>query len=116
MSAVRKRQKFMQEDVKPVGLRWQVNVSGFDLSGLRHHAIHLAPLRIPTDEAWHSPRRIAPEILQQCRARSGIFDQDGSGPVLRGKARDLAAKIRVLEPGAEPVDEVVVRLDDPPSR
>ena len=61
-------------------------------------------------------RRIAPEILQQCHARSGILDQDGSGIVLRREARELAAKIRVLEPGAEHVDEVIVRLDDPPSR
>ena len=116
MAAGRECQKFMQEGVEPVGLLWQKDVSSFDLRGLRHHAIHLAPLQLPTDGARHSRRRIAPEILQQCHARSGILDQDGSGTVLGGEARHLAAKIRVLEPGAEHVDEVVVRLDDPPSR
>ncbi|HMF22544.1 MAG TPA: hypothetical protein VKG24_10510 [Pseudolabrys sp.] len=36
--------------------------------------------------------------------------------MLRGEARDLAAKIRVRQPIAEHVDEVVVGLDDPPGR
>src|SRR5258705_8756768 len=93
-----------------------MDVSIFDLGGLRHHAIYLAPLWLPTDRARQSPRRIAPQILQKCHARSGIFDQDGFGTVLRGETRELAAKIRVLEPGAEHVGEVVVRLDNPPSR
>ena len=35
--------------------------------------------------------------------------------MLGREARELAAKIMVFEPGAEHVDEVVVRLDDPPS-
>ena len=116
MSSVRKCQQFMQEGVEPVGLPWQMDVSCFDLGRLRHHAIRFASLRLPTDRAWHSPRQIAPEILQERHAGARILDQDGSGTVLRRETRDLAPKVGVLEPGAEHVDEVVVRFDDPPSR
>ena len=105
MSPIWKCQQFKQEGVEPVGFAREMDVSGFDLGGLRHHAIHLAPLRLPTDGAWHSPRQIAPEILQERHAGAGILDQDGSGTVLRCQARELAPKIRVLEPGAEHVDE-----------
>jgi hypothetical protein len=55
-------------------MRMQMDVPRFDLGRLRYHAIRFAPLRLSTDWAWHSLRQIAPQVLQQRRARSGIFD------------------------------------------
>ena len=104
MSSVWKCEQFKQESVKPIGLPREMHVSCFDFGRLRHHAIRLASLRLLTERAYHSPRQIAPEILQERHPRARILDQDGSGTMLRGQTRDLAPKVGVLEPGAEHVE------------
>ena len=104
MSPIWKCEQFKQEGVKPVGFAWEMDVSCFDLGRLRHHAIRFAALRFPTDRAWHALRQVAPEILQQRHAGTGILDQDGSGTVLRRETGDLAPKVGVLEAGAEHVE------------
>src|SRR5712671_4487659 len=91
-----------------------MDVSRFDLGRLRLHAIRFAPLRLLTERACHSPRQIAPEILQERHAGAGTLDQDGSGTVFRRETGDLAPKVGVLEAGAEHVEKVIVRFDHLP--
>ena len=104
MSPIRKCEQFKQEGVEPVGLLWQMDVSCFNLGRLRHHAVRFASFRFPTKRAWHPPRQIAPKILQERHAGTRILDQDGSGTMLRRETSELAAKVGVLEAGAEHVE------------
>src|SRR5262245_58498802 len=60
-----KCQQFKQECVEPISLAREIDVSCFDFGRLRRHATCLIPLRLATDRAYHSLRRIAPEILQE---------------------------------------------------
>src|SRR6266498_2621232 len=113
MPPIWKCEEFNQKGVKPVNLPWEMDVSCFDLGRLGHHAIRFASLGLLTDRACHPSRQIAPEILQERHARPRILNQDGSGAMPRREISKLASKVGVLEPGAEHVDEVVVRFDHP---
>jgi hypothetical protein len=81
MFAARKGEQLKQEAVEPFGVPRQVDMSGFNLGGLRRHAVSLAALRVVADWTVHARWRIALQVLQQ--RRSGFLDQDGVGAVLR---------------------------------
>src|SRR2546425_2806269 len=91
-----------------------MDLSCFDLSRLRHHAIRFAPLRLLTERPCHPPWQIAPEILWERHTGACVLDQDGTGPMRRRETSEVAPKIGVLQPRAEHVDDVVVGLNYPP--
>src|SRR5262245_47848353 len=103
VSAVRKRQQFMQQRREPIGFPRQVDMPRLDLGRLRDHAIRLAALRLLADWACHSLRQILPQILQQRHARPRILDQDRTGPMRRRELANLSSKVGILKSVAENV-------------
>ena len=94
----------------------EVDVAGFDLGRLRHHAVRLAALRLLTNRARHARRGVAPQVLQERHAGAGILDQDGFGAVLAARLATLRRRSGYSRPAAKHVDEVVIRLDHLPRR
>ena len=112
---MRKGEQLKQEAIEPFGVPPEVDLSGFDLGRLRRHPLSLAALWFQADRAVHAGRCIALQVLQERHAGAGFLDQDGFGTVLGGQAGNLAPEIGVLEPAAEHIDQVKIRLDDTPS-
>jgi hypothetical protein len=100
-----------QEAVEPIGVLGQVNMSRFDFGRLGHHPIGFAAVRFLADRMGHARRRSVVQVLEQCQARSGVFNQDCLGAVLRSKACDLAPQIRILQAVAENIGEVIIPSD-----
>ena len=114
MPPIWKCKQFEQESGGPFGVAGKVDVSRFNLGGLRHHPLDFAPVRLSSQRPYHSARQVPPEVLQQCHAGARVLDQDSAGLMLRRQAGNLAPKVGVLEARAEHVDEVVVPFDDLP--
>jgi hypothetical protein len=84
MFAMREGEQLKEEAVEPFGGPRQVEVSSFDLGGLRGYTIGLAALWLLADRAIEAGWRIAMQVLKERHAGSGISDQDGFGAVPGG--------------------------------